>query len=417
MQDNIQAIIQEMAQRSGKGEEEINELVQAKISKFSGLLTEQGAVYMVQKELGVGKEALEEIQIGQLTEGMKGIEIKGTIETIYPVKEFEKSGKKGKLKSFILSDPTGEVRVTLWNDQVEKYELTRGSEIKIANVLISNYNEKKQATLGFNGTIEILNKKEESFEKLSDLKNAMNGINVNARIIRKFPCKEFEGKERKGKLCSFQISDGSANIRATAWNEKANEIEKYNEGEAIEIKNAYTKEGMRGIELHLGYSATINTTTKTLPSNTEMMKEATKEKKISEILPGENAIISGNIIGIEKGNIFYEVCTKCNKKITKTINGNLCENCGETTSKKNAVISAIIKDESGEIKTTLFRENALKFVEESQEELEKKVGEKGIDVVLAELNGKLIGKTTKLLGYTKTNQFSGASEFMAREVI
>jgi len=414
---NTAQVITELATKTGKSEEEIAGLIKAKVDKFEGLLTEQGAVFMVQKELGMGKEQLEQMQIGQIEEGMKGIEVKGKVEGLFPVKEFDKGGKKGKLKSFILSDGTGEVRVTLWNDQVDKYELTRGSEVKISNVLVSKFNEKKQITLGFNGIIEILNKKEEEFEKLSDLKSAMTSVNVIGRIMRKFPCKDFETADRKGKLCSFQLSDGSAMLRATAWNEKANEIEKFEEGAAIEIKNAYTKEGRFGVELHLGYTAEIAETKKEVLGAAELMKDSVKEKKISEILPGENAIILGTINGVERGNLAYDVCKKCNKKITRTENGFLCETCGETQTKKNAVVGVVVQDETGTIKTTMFRENALKVIGMTQEELEKVLADKPIDVVIAELNGKLIGKQIKVLGYMKTNQFSGNNEFMAKEII
>ncbi|MCX6804316.1 MAG: hypothetical protein NTY48_07180, partial [Candidatus Diapherotrites archaeon] len=161
-------IITEIAQKTGKSEEEISALIEAKKEKFSGLLTEQGAVFIVQKELGLRKETLEQIPINQVTEGMKGIEIKGTIEAIYPIKEFDKNGKKGKLKSFILGDGTGEVRATLWNDQVDIYNLTRGSEIVMSNIIASKYNEKTQVTLGFNGTINVISRKEEAFEKISE---------------------------------------------------------------------------------------------------------------------------------------------------------------------------------------------------------------------------------------------------------
>jgi len=416
-EQTIPALISEIAQKTGKTEEEINNLIKAKVDKFSGLLTEQGAAYMVQKELGLKQEALEQIQIGQIEDGMKGIEIKGLVEAIFPIKEFEKGGKKGKLKSFILSDPTGEVRVTLWNDQAEKYELTKGSEIILSNVLVSSYNEKKQVTLGFNGIINILNKKEETFEKLSELKSGMSGINLVGRIVRKFPCKDFESGERKGKLCSFQFGDGTALLRATAWNEKADELEKTNEGEVVEIKNAYTKEGRFGVELHLGYTATLNPSTKEVMSISQILKDSVSEKKINQLTDGETSTISVKVTGTERGNFLYEVCSKCGKKIQKTENGSLCETCGETTPSKRAVASLLVEDDSAGIKATFFGTNALSAIGMNQEEIENSLNAKSTDVFIAELNGKLIGKEMKLLGYQKTNTFSGANEFMVKEII
>jgi ssDNA-binding replication factor A large subunit len=348
---------------------------------------------------------------------MKGIELKGRVEALFPEKSFEKNGKKGKLKSFLLADGTGEVRVTLWNDQVDKYELTKGSEVLISNAIISKYNEKKQLTLGFNGTIEITEKKEEEFEKIAQIKGGNNSINLVGRIIRKFPCKEFESGERKGKLCSFQLGDETALIRATAWNDKADELEKFNEGDAIEIKSAYTKEGKFGAEVHLGYTAEIKETKKEVLPTTEILKEIQKEKKINQLVDGENAVIVGKITGVEKGNFFYEVCEKCGKKITKTENGVLCENCGEVKAKKNAVVSLTIEDDTAGIRANFFGKNALKALGLEQEELERALEEKSPDTMIAALNGKLMEKEIKIYGYQRTNSFSGANEFSAREIL
>jgi replication factor A1 len=417
-EQNISDLILEISQKTNKSEEEIKGLIEAKVQKFSGLLTEQGAAFMVQKELGVGaKETFEEVKIGQLQDGMKGIEIKGIVEAIFPLKEFEKNGKKGKLKSFILSDGTGEVRITLWNDQADKYELTKGSELIVSNALVSKYNEKNQVTLGFNGEIKILNKKEEAFEKVNSLKSGMNGVNLVGRLVRKFPCKDFDSGERKGKLCSFQFGDETALLRATAWNEKADELEKFNEGEVVEIKNAYTKEGRFGVELHLGYTATINQSTKEIASVGEILKDTLSEKKINSLSDGENAIIAGKISSVEKGNFYYEVCAKCGKKIGKTPNGNICETCGETTPSKRAVVSIIVEDDTGGIKSTFFGNTALNVLGMTIEGIESALNGKSIDVFVAELNGNLIGKEIKLMGYQKTNSFSGANEFMVREII
>lgn len=175
---NTTELISHIAGQTGKTPEEIKSLIDAKVQKFSGLLTEQGAIYMVQKELGLKQETMEQIAINDLKEGMKGIEIKGEITAVFPVKEFDKNGKKGKLRSFILNDSTGEVRVTLWNEQVDQFPVTRGNEIIITNIFVKLYNDTKQVTLGFNGKIEIKNKKEIMPTKLAELKSAMSSVGV-----------------------------------------------------------------------------------------------------------------------------------------------------------------------------------------------------------------------------------------------
>lgn len=278
-EEPIEKIVSDISKKSGKSEEEIRKLIQEKVERFSGLLTGQGAAYMVGKSLGIGNKATEYSLISELKEGMRGAEIKGEVKAVFPEKEFSKDGKKGKLQSAIIGDESGEIRLTLWNDQVKKYALSKGSQIEITNGIISAYKEKKQLSLGFNGNIRIIKKAEQRFDKIAELKSGMSSANVAGKIMRKFPPKEFTSGERKGKLCNFQLGDETAIIRATAWNNKADEMAEYNEGDNIEITNAYTKDGLSGVELHLGYNAEIKESEKEMPGIMQILKEALPEKK------------------------------------------------------------------------------------------------------------------------------------------
>jgi len=410
-------IIKDICEKSEKSEKEIKTLIDAKIKKFSGLLTDQGAAFMVAKELGLKQETSVESTVGELNDGMKGIDITGEIKTIFPPKEFEKNGKIGKLKSFILADDTGEVRVTLWNDQVDKYSLSVGSKVKVSNGIVSAYNEKKQVGLGFNGEIEILEKKEIEFENLNNLKAGMNSVNVVGRLLRKYPCKEFDSSGKKGKVCNFQFGDGTALLRATAWNEKADEIENYGEGDILQIDNGYTKAGMFGVELHLGYNAELKNSKKNIPSVIEILKDSVSEKKINQLLGNENVIITGKIKSIKDGNLFYSVCEKCGKKVTHETSGVICEKCGEVKGEKRAIVGITIEDDSGEINSNLFGKEALNAIGMDQESFELQTEEKSAEKIIEELNETIIGKEIKLFGYEKLNSYSNENEFSVKEVL
>ncbi|MBT4192208.1 MAG: hypothetical protein HOE11_02780 [Candidatus Diapherotrites archaeon] len=413
MSEEIGELIKEISEKSGKSEEEITTLIKAKIEKFKGLLTEQGAAFMVQKELGLKQDVSVESKVGELTDGMKNIELKGIVKSVFPVKEFDRNGKAGKLQSFILEDDTASVRATLWNDQIDQQELTTGSEIQINNCIVTSYNDKKQVSLGFNGTIDILNKKEITFEKINNLKGGMNGINVVGRLLRKFPCKEFDSNDRKGKLCNFQFGDESALLRATAWNEKADEVQGLREGDVIEIKNGYTKDGMFGVELHLGYNAELTPSTNEMPGVTEILKEQVKEKKINGLVENENVLIKATVKELLPGNFYFNACEKCGKKV----DGNICDSCGEVKGEKRAVISALVEDDTGEIKTNLFSASALKLLDWTQEDLETKTSETSNEKLLEEINETIKGKDVSLFGYNKMNSYSNENEFSVKEVL
>lgn len=417
MQENIELLVNEMSQKTGKNIDEINSLIDAKVEKFSGLLTKQGAAFMVQKELGLKKEASEEIKISELTDGMKNINVKGKIKLVFPQKEFERNGKTGKLSSFILEEDGSEIRVTLWNDQVDQYKLNQGSIIEINNAVVSSYNEKKQLSLGFNGNIDVKKEIPTEYEKINDLKGGMKTVNIYGRIIRKFPSKEFDSGEKKGKLCNFQFGDETDILRATAWNEKADEINNFNEGEIIEIKNAYTKQGMFGVELHLGYNTILNKSDKEVRSVNDIIHENTTEKTINQINENETVIIKGKIKEISNGNLYYLACEKCNKKVQETSNGVICEKCGEVKGKVNPVINLIIEDDTAEIKANFFGNVALNAINKNNEEFEDEINNKSNEKIVEELSEELVGKEIKILGYPKTNSYSGEFQFNTKEII
>jgi replication factor A1 len=414
---NLETLIIEISEKSGKPQEEVTKLINQKVEKFSGLLTKQGAAFMVGKELGLNKENSEEIQINELEEGMKGIDVKGKVEIVFPQKEFEKNGKKGKLQSIIINDGNGEVRLTLWNDQVDKYVLTQESEILVSNGIVSTYNEKKQLGLGFNGEIKILKKAEEKFEKLSNLKGGIQSVNVVGKLLRKFPIKEFTSNERTGKLCSFQFGDETALLRATAWNDQATKLDHFNEGDGIELINAYTKDGIAGVELHVGYKTNIKSSEKELPSIQKILKENIPEKKINQLVDGENVTIKGKIKEIEQGNLHYLICSKCGKKISKENGGIMCEDCGEVEAGINPIISLIIEDDTGEIKTVLFGKEVLTVINIEKQKFENELKNKTGEMIIEELKENIIGNSLSIYGYTRENKFNGEREFVVKEIM
>lgn len=265
--EQAQTLIRKISQQSGRLEDEVKSLVAAKQAKFAGLLTEVGALIMVAKELGVQieTEIKASTKIKELSTGQNNIDIVGRIKQVFPEKEFEKNGKKGKLRSLILTDETGEIRATLWNKDVDKFteiNLAKGDAVKLVNCSVTEWNGTKQLNMNYNSSIA----KEQNCEiahvvkiqNLSDLDPGMNDVTVKVTVKKIFPSKNFERDERQGKVMNFIISEGMEEIRATAWNEMVDKVEEIGEGELVRIDGAYVKEGMSGIELHLGNYASIN---------------------------------------------------------------------------------------------------------------------------------------------------------------
>ena len=82
------------------------------------------------------------------------IECDGCILKKDSVKEFEKFGSKGKLCNCVIKDESGEIKLTLWNDDCDKIKI--GDKVKIINGYCNEFQGEKQITAGKFGKLEIL---------------------------------------------------------------------------------------------------------------------------------------------------------------------------------------------------------------------------------------------------------------------
>lgn len=94
------------------------------------------------------------MQIIELQPRQGKIDIEVEVISIGDVKEFDKFGKKGRVASATVKDSSGEVILTLWNEEIDKVK--EGCKIKITNGYCSEFQGKKQLTAGRFGKLEVL---------------------------------------------------------------------------------------------------------------------------------------------------------------------------------------------------------------------------------------------------------------------
>ncbi len=70
------------------------------------------------------------------------------------VKAFDKYGKQGKVCNATVKDESGTIKLTLWNEDVDKVNV--GDKIKITNGYVNEFQGEKQLTAGRFGKLEII---------------------------------------------------------------------------------------------------------------------------------------------------------------------------------------------------------------------------------------------------------------------
>jgi replication factor A1 len=250
MDENYKPLAEFISQQSGLTAEEIDRRVEAKRAKLAGLISKEGALQVIAAELNINFDK-QLIKISQIAPGMRKINIVGKVINLFPIREYNKNGRSGRIGSFVLADDTSNIRTVLWDENhigliangqiyqegvVEitnatfrngELHLTSFSEIKssnknVGNIVISKPVLKKEIAM-FNPNDNVttrafivqmfepkfFNVCVECRKKVSDL----NECNIHGKVV----------PEKKA-LLSFVLDDGTDSIRAVMFSDQLEKI-------------------------------------------------------------------------------------------------------------------------------------------------------------------------------------------------
>ncbi len=319
---SLQELVGEISKKSDYNEDEIRKMIEEKQDELSGLVSEEGAAYIVARELGLTllEEQVRNLKVKDVLPGMFSVDLKCKIAKITDIRTFEKNGTQGAVQNILMGDETGIIRLSLWNDEIEEFQKTgikEGDTVKLMKIL------SKEDNLG----------------------------NPELRLGKK-------GNIEKTKKEDIMLPASASSISISL---------------------------------------------------------ATKEKTIDNLKPGDRANIKGTLIQLFKRKPYYEICEKCGGRIEKMNDKWLCKNCGETNLKFAMLLSGIVDDGYGNIRTVMFRENAEKVLGKNADYIQKIV-EKGKDPLEVYESTNAVGKRLSLVGSVKENDFTGNIEFVVNDV-
>lgn len=100
-------------------------------------------------------------KIDQLSYGMRGVDVKVKIIEIPPALHVQtRFGNTAHVSNVKVADETGSIRLTLWNDQINKIHV--GDTVEIKNCYIAKYRKERRLRIGRKGTLTIIDDEEVS---------------------------------------------------------------------------------------------------------------------------------------------------------------------------------------------------------------------------------------------------------------
>ncbi|MFX1280352.1 MAG: DUF2240 family protein [Promethearchaeota archaeon] len=353
-----EAYINKIIEGTGLTRKEIQNMVEEKKKELKGLISEEGALFVIARELGVdvkeeNKDLLKDIDlnISDITENMKNISITGRIKEIYNVNKFNKAdGGTGYVGSFLLHDKTGDIRIVLWDDSVSIFNednFEPNEIVKIINGIARKGRfQDKEIHIGRYGKI-ILSPDDVDYKKYPKVKFELvniNNINLNlkslsleGKIIQISSIKEFNRKNGEiGKVGSLTLLDSTGSIRITFWNEDTEKLKNLQINDFIAISNLNPRLSSldsKTIDMYASKNTTIKKVQKTMEIEVELVQNI-------------NTVQENNGVVSFKG------------KITSL------DDLKEITTKSGEILSLlgfIISDNTDWIRVTLWREMAEEF--------------------------------------------------------
>ena len=98
------------------------------------------------------------MQIKDLKPKQGSVDVIVDVVDIGDVREFNKFGKPGRVSTAIAKDETGDIKLTLWNEDIDKVKA--GDKIHLTNGYVNEWQGEMQLTTGRMGKMEVVGKAE-----------------------------------------------------------------------------------------------------------------------------------------------------------------------------------------------------------------------------------------------------------------
>lgn len=250
-------MVAKIRQKTGLSEEEVQSRIEQKHKSLSGLISKEGAAYIIANELGI--KLIENTgKIKDMYPGMRNVELAGRVVQVFEPKDFVRADESmGRVGSFLLADETGTIRVVCWAEHAKTMEkLTQNSTVRISGGSVRENNRGfKEIHLSQNSKliinppglelpeIEVLPKR----KQIKELTEADQMIEIAGTIVQVADPKFFEIcpqcgarlKELEGSwvcdehaavlpdysyLVNVYLDDGSESIRVVLFKNQAERL-------------------------------------------------------------------------------------------------------------------------------------------------------------------------------------------------
>ena len=174
----------------------------------------------------VDVESMDAHRIEDLSLGLSDVNLAGRVLSTDSVRTFDRDdGSEGRVANLSLGDPTGRIRVTLWDEQADlATEYAAGDTVEVVDGYVRERDGTLELHVGNRGTVEAVDDDVEYVPDTTDIDALELGetADIAGGVIETDPKRTFDRDDgSEGQVRNVRIKDETADIRVALWGELA----------------------------------------------------------------------------------------------------------------------------------------------------------------------------------------------------
>ncbi|SFR35693.1 single-stranded DNA binding protein [Halogeometricum limi] len=213
-------------------------------------------------EAEIDVQTQDSYRVEDLSLGLSDVNLKGRVLSTDSVRTFSRDdGSEGRVANVTLGDPTGRIRVTLWDDKADLAdEFDVGVTVEVVDGYVRERDGSLELHVGNRGTVEELDEDVEYVPETADIASLELGatVDIAGGIIETDPKRTFDRDDgSEGQVRNVRVKDDTGDIRVALWGDKADadiDLADYVVFTDVEIQDGWQDD----LEASAGWRSTVS---------------------------------------------------------------------------------------------------------------------------------------------------------------
>jgi replication factor A1 len=214
------------------------------------------------EESEVDVQVLDTYRVEDLSLGLSDVNLRGKVLATDSVRTFDRDdGSEGRVANLVLGDPTGRVRITLWDERADLAgEFDAGESVEVVDGYVRERDGDLELHVGDRGSVERI---DESIEYVPET-DPIAGLEIDQTVDIAGGVIELDEKRTfdrddgsQGQVRNIRVKDDTGDVRVALWGDKADvEVDL---GQYVVLTDVLVKDGWQeSLECSANWRSTVS---------------------------------------------------------------------------------------------------------------------------------------------------------------